>query len=190
MLVQIAALVLFPPMTLKQIQLSLPIILIFLLYNANIEVRSQYAEQYYKLGLNYQRSGKMIKAEEEFIKALQVDPTYIAALENLGFLYLERGDHKRAGNCFSAAKESYQYSAKAWYGWAFVQEIETNIEEAIYGYQYVLKLNPIFTEAYWRLGKIYKERNESAQAKKYLQCALKIYPDNEILRGLFSEIEK
>lgn len=61
------------------------------------------ASAHYNLGLAYSRSGRVKKAEEAYLKAIERDPTLVEAWVNLGGIRLMRWDFK---GCLEATEKA------------------------------------------------------------------------------------
>lgn len=58
------------------------------------------AETYNRLGQIYYNQGNLLKAEQQFDRALTCDPKYAVAMGNLGVINLRKGDYKKAVSLF------------------------------------------------------------------------------------------
>lgn len=76
-------------------------------------------------------------------------------------------------------EESYLWLSMSYYmeGYNFFEQ--NQLDNAIVSLNNCIKANPIFTNAYYKLGNIYEIKNDSELAIIYYKKALKIYPKNE-----------
>ena len=62
-------------------------------------------EAYNRSGIFYTEIKEWEKAKEYFGKALEIDPKFALAWNNLGVAYDELGDHTQAEQCYRKAKD-------------------------------------------------------------------------------------
>lgn len=134
--------------------------------NLKLNDKEQTARNYFYLGLNYHGIKNLNKAEEAYLKAIEIYKEievtrFLNATYNLGFIYKEKGQLDKTEEMF-------------------LKYIERNKKN----------LNP---QAFLELGEIYEEKNNREQAKEYLQKAVDIIKDTaskELIERIQKKIEK
>ena len=122
--------------------------------------------------------GDWQQAEDLYRKALQVQPDYAVAANNLAYLMLEHGgDTSVALSLAQTARKGMPNvpSAADTLGWAYYhQGVYTSaintLQEAVTG-------NPQNPTFHYHLGLAYEKVNNPAMAKKQLEYTLKINPN-------------
>lgn len=129
------------------------------------------------LGVFYDNSGKLETAQHEFIRAIQLDPSYAAAHYNLGTIYLKSGDLTDAEREFMTTLKLYPNHFKAHYNLGRIYGSYGKVEEAIREYQSALKLNPYDPKTHNNLGNIYDDLGRTDEAITEYKRALRLSPD-------------
>lgn len=134
----------------------------------NVKEMPQFNDNYYNSkGLQYFYIGEYNKALKNFNLSLNVNPRNYKALNNIGIIYLMKGDTKSAKNYFKKAL-SYNKNDTSIYrnlSKADKKMKETYLKRAI-------SFNPNDKYIYFELGKYYKEKNDKENSIKYLKQAI------------------
>lgn len=154
----------------KAISVSLALILLFFLFQP-VSVRPNEIDylRYTKAGSVYSEQKKYRKAEEQFLKALELAPAQPSVLYNLGLLYLNDGRYVQAQKYFEKAVAIRPYEANAVYNLALSYERTGDWMRAISSYQRVLQLQPGSKDARDQLGKIYYLQGRMREAEQLLK---------------------
>jgi Flp pilus assembly protein TadD len=125
------------------------------------------------LGSIYTQNGNFERAEKEFHKAIELEPTLPLGYLNLGTYYASRGKFRQAREEFLRARERY-----ITYKWGYPMPIELDLnlarvnlqlksfaEAEKYIHQY-LQVIPESLEGLLLLGKIYQEKDEVKLAEE------------------------
>jgi tetratricopeptide (TPR) repeat protein len=134
---------------------------------------------YFFAGSMEELRGRPQKAEEVYRRALQVEPGYAPAANNLAYLMLENGENSDVA--LSLAQMARQKmpespSAADTLAWVYYQK-------GIYGFaedllQEALQKAPDNATYHYHLGKVYQKQKNTAAARKHLQRALQINPSS------------
>ncbi len=128
------------------------------------------------LGSIYTQNGNFQKAENEFHKAIALEPTLPLGYLNLGTYYASRGDFRQARTEFLRARERYiKYS----WGYPMPAKLDLNLarvnlqlksmdEAEKYIHQY-LKKTPNSTDGVLLMGEIYQAQGKTELAEKAYQ---------------------
>lgn len=150
-------------------------------------------EYFLNAGVAHKNAGNGRRAEELFLKALELDSQYLPALNNLGVLYLERNDYDRAiyyfGNALKISPEDHEIYVNM--GIAFFKKNEFN--KAREYFEEALKLNNRLYQPYFYLGIIYLNQNDREGALLNFTKLLELGPDDfpvELKKWVEEKIER
>ncbi|GET40205.1 DUF5672 family protein [Microseira wollei] len=132
----------------------------------------------YKLGVAYQKEGKLGEAIASYQKAIQLPPHRVEAYNNLGNIYHKQGKLDSAIACYQKAIELRPNLAQLHYNLGIVREEKGELDWAIACYQRAIQLQPKYAEAYNNLGSIYREQKQFDLAIHSYNKAIEIQPNN------------
>jgi Tfp pilus assembly protein PilF len=124
-------------------------------------------------------SQRFIIAKEYYLKSIELAPDSIAALNNLGMLYLEHfRDYAAAEDCFNkvlAIDDMFTIS-RLNLGVTYGRNNEQ--EKAFKEYQYILTYDPLNAKAHCNIGNYYRnEGQDTAKAEEHYKIALESDPN-------------
>ncbi len=135
---------------------------------------------YYNLGKSYQFLINNDQAILNFKKAIDIEPEFSEAHNNLGVCLMNLGEFKKACS-------SYEYSIKinpnqfeGFYNLARSLQQLNQDEEAIKNYKQTIINKPDFAPAYNNLGNIFDKIENYEDAIKYYEQATKLNPDYHV----------
>ena len=141
-----------------------------------------FGRNYLSLGSVFYERGYPETSETFFRHALQDDPTSAEALYGLGSVYLQQHKLKEARESFERVlklQSSYPGTIpNAWNNLGILSAREGNTAAAIEFFQRVLQIDPAHLIALLNLGNAYRQRKEWVEAKKTLQRAFDVRPDD------------
>jgi tetratricopeptide (TPR) repeat protein len=118
---------------------------LFVLVHANfyrIDPRSGFPQSYYRLGLVYEKKGRIPEAIESYRNALKIDPTMGEVYVNLGILLSRQGRYEEAARqLLEAIRQDPKY-AKAYYNLGLVYSEEAKNDSALAAIDKALQLKP------------------------------------------------
>ncbi len=127
----------------------------------------------------YYYQGDMKSAEENYIKAMQInqalDPD---ALNKLGVVCYKQGQIEKAISCFNTAIKINREYVDAWYNLGVVYKKQGQIERAIEYYNTAIQINPKEIRALDNLAIIYEEQGKIEKALEYSTKSISIDPNN------------
>jgi tetratricopeptide (TPR) repeat protein len=138
----------------------------------------QDAHSYFFAGTMEELIGRTEKAQELYRKALQIEPNYAPAANNLAYLMVQRGeDLDSALSLAQLARQKMPDSASAADTLAWVY-----YHQGLYGFaadllREALQAVPTNATYHYHLGMVYEKQNKRAAAKTQLELALQINPD-------------
>ena len=148
----------------------------------------EYADLLYKRGTSYERKKDFLKADEDLIESLKIDPDEPYVLNYLGYSWLERS--YRIPEAMDMLKEAYSLRENDPYitdsiGWAYYLikdfvNAKKYLEKAVKLMPYDPIVNDHYGDVLWRL-------NKKVQARYFWNGVLKLEDTEEKLK---KEIEK
>ena len=124
--------------------------------------------------------GKLDDAERGYQQALELQPAYVEAWNNLGNLRLAAGDAQQAISCFQSALLFNPAVADVHVNLANALAAANQPEQAIAHYQQALGIKPDHVAAKINLGKTLAESGDSSAAAAYYEAVLDSEPDNPL----------
>ncbi|MCU0289209.1 MAG: tetratricopeptide repeat protein [Acidobacteria bacterium] len=134
---------------------------------------------YYYRGFAYDRTGNQDKALEDYKKSLELDPTFLLSLSEVGKIYAKKKD---LNNAVIYYKKAYDLGTKdviALYNYGSCLFNLGNNEEALKVFEKLAETDPNYPDTYYQLGIIYMGLNDNAKAKANLAKFIGMDPENE-----------
>jgi tetratricopeptide (TPR) repeat protein len=146
-------------------------------YQTAIDQDPEFFEAYVKLGLMYQVERDPL-CIEYFTTATQIRPNNIEVLYNLAYAYQEFDKIPEAQQTYrEMLKKDPSFTPPLFQlGW-IKQNIENDLDSAVFFYNKTLQKEPRYVEAWHNLGMINELKGEKYQAIQYYRKALKYNPD-------------
>ncbi|MCS1408599.1 MAG: Photosystem I assembly protein Ycf3 [Verrucomicrobia subdivision 3 bacterium] len=126
------------------------------------------------LALTYHRSGDAKEAARAYQKALEVDPNFVVARYNLGYLLLENEEFKAAESQFKTYEILVDNDPRVWVKMGTAQLGAGNLEEATASYETALGHSRTFPEAWNGLGLIRVKKAQPRKAFDYFNTAVEV----------------
>ena len=130
------------------------------------------------LGFCYYRIADYERAEQHYLKALALDPTYSIAYNNLGVTCLKKDKSDMSKHYFEKAIRYDARNVKAMYNLGVAYFKKGHYFKAIRCYLKAKKMDAAYV----------KERGDNEKAKKEVNEALKKDPENNILKKVSSQL--
>ena len=127
--------------------------------------------------LEHRRAGQLPQAEQICREILSVDPQHPQALNLLGVIALQAGEHQAALDCLSRAVAIKPHVAKYHNDLAAAYLNVRRLDEALSACGRALEIDPGFAEGHFNLAIILREQGKLEEAVRSCQAALKIKPD-------------
>ena len=168
---------------------------------------AQNADPYYDRGIEYGTQGKFEKAQEQFQKALEIEPNHSPSKRCLrlleatveskvnkqtaihlftGILYANKGILDETIAEFKKALSINPRYADAHYNLGLAYQMKGMVDEAIFEYKQTLAIDPGYSEAHYVLADHYYSKKEYKLAIKHFDKASELgYPvEPEFLQAL------
>lgn len=130
------------------------------------------ASERYATGMTLFFNGKPGEAEKVFLEVLTLDPGHLGAVNNLGLIYLEKGQLPKARDLFHRALSMDPGHIHAQYNLGLLQLREGDLAEAEKSMRKVLSLNPEYPKALLHLGDIAMRKDAYRDALEFYRKAL------------------
>jgi tetratricopeptide (TPR) repeat protein len=103
-------------------------------------------------GIEQERLGNLEKAEKDYIAAIEVNPRYANAYNNLGNVKLKYRDYPRAVANYSKAIQLHPAFVEAYYNRGIARESMEDYDGAAEDYNKAIEINSDYVDAYCRRG--------------------------------------
>ena len=123
------------------------------------------------------KEGNLEQAEIYLRQAINVQPDYWGAYNNLGTLLQNQGKISEAKVCYQKAISNNGNFAQAISNLASIHQIEENWDKAKKGYHKALQLKPDYVPAHFNLANIFKEQKRLGGAIEHFEKVVALQPD-------------
>jgi tetratricopeptide (TPR) repeat protein len=132
------------------------------------------AENWFDLAVELE-SSSILEAQRAYHRALELDPQMAAAHLNLGKLYHDAKETKKAEAHYQAAIASAPEDAAPFFNLGVLMEDIKQPQRALTAYRAALRLDPSFGDAHYNLGLLLDALGNKSEAFSHLRAARKIY---------------
>ena len=136
------------------------------------------ARQQYNNALDLQEEGRLSEAKEAYRKAVEQDPGYCDAMDNLGQMLRAEGDVKQAIYWYERSLAVKPDNAVAHQNLAVAYSVQGEQDKSQSEYLWLIKNDPKNPEGYYGLGSILLGSGQTDAAIGKLEVAEKIYREN------------
>jgi tetratricopeptide (TPR) repeat protein len=148
------------------------------LFESSARAKPGSARAHNALGRALRDAGLRAEAEAEYLRALAIEPAYASALVNLGNLLLERGEIESARARYEAAIASDPGFERARWNLAVLLERVGDIDGAARQYAAIAAADATHFDARLRIAEILAAAGRTAEARRALDEALRLRPDD------------
>ncbi|MEO0288187.1 MAG: DUF4388 domain-containing protein [candidate division WOR-3 bacterium] len=153
----------------------------------NIDKGLKYAK--YFLGLIYFEYGMINEATEIFFELSKNDPSVWQYHYNLGQMYLAVGKYESAGNFLKKSVEVCGDEILPYKSLIDFYFLEKNFEAAEIVLEQIVSMNKGDFDVFYKLGNIKYRKGKKEDALKFWEEALKLQPNNEILKKTINTVK-
>ena len=146
-------------------------------YRKVIELKPDYAEAHYNLGVILQKRVKLDEAEASYRKAIELKPDYAGAHYNLGVMLQELGRLDEAEASYRKAIALKPDYVEAHYNLGNTLKKLRKLDEAKVSYTQAIALKPDLAEAHNNLGNTLKELGKLDEAEVSYRKTITLKPD-------------
>ncbi len=159
------------------------------LYNQSIEKDPKNSHLLYDLALALDRNRDPQGEQQALEKAVELDPAFAAARNQLGFLLLQAGRSAEAEKQFRTAISLDPHFAGAQNNLGVLYGQQGKDPDAERLFQAAIESDPGYPPSYVNLAAALASQSRFGEAESVLKKALQIEPDNPETRAFFSQIE-
>jgi tetratricopeptide (TPR) repeat protein len=134
------------------------------------QIASKYPKEkrvHHRLGIYYLTRKLFYEAIEEYSKALELDPNYGTAMNNLAYTYADMGDFEKAIEYFKRYASVSPGDANPFDSMAEIYLRMGRLDEAIAKYKEALEIKPDFFWECWGIGYIYALKENYPEAMRW-----------------------
>ncbi len=143
----------------------------------------------YFSGIIASKEGNFEISISQYLKAIEINPTFLEAINNLGLVYLNLKEYELAKKYFIKSIEVNKDFFHGHYNLGVVNYELMQFNDAELNFKQSVKINKKFDKAYNGLGNLYIKTNKLNLAIKAFESALKINPSSkDILCNLASAL--
>ena len=136
------------------------------------------ARTLYNGALEFERQGKDDEAKEGYLKAIEKDPRYCDAMDNIGQMFRRNGDINQAIYWYQHSIAVKPDNSVAHQNLAVAYRIKGDVDKTLGEYQWLVSNDPGNPEGYYGLGLAFLDRGQSTTAIKALKRAEELYRAN------------
>lgn len=160
-----------------------------------IDYDDTYIDAYDYLGMVLRRLGETDEAIDILKKSINMDSINIVPYNSLAIAYLDKGDYKNALKTCDDAIKNIPDCADGYYQKGMVLMNQEKYKDAAACLEkaysmYRKSMDEQFYEAAYSLGSCYYELKDWKKAVRYLEIAMKQFPDDEHLKEFFDSAKK
>lgn len=153
---------------------------------------SETAKKYFSMASNYSDKNDLENAKKYYLKAIDEDPKYVEAYDNLGVVYRKLKEYDKAIESYKKSIALYPNGATAHQNLAAAYGITNDYENALKEYEILVSLNPEDPEGYFGLANTNMILSQFDEAIVNAEKAMKLYEkanspllsDSQYLLGL------
>lgn len=150
--------------------------IVFILLTPAAALARQTADEYLKRGIEFFEKKDYLRAQENFDKAVELNPGSAEAHYFRGRVQL---DYKKASADFTKAIELRPDYPEAYFQRGLKSDIEGNRAAALRDYNKAIELNPKYVDAYMTRAVLYLLDNKGPQAIADYTKVIELKPDGE-----------
>jgi eukaryotic-like serine/threonine-protein kinase len=123
------------------------------------------------------------RAEAAFSQAIQLDPNVVEARVLMGFIYLSRGEKKKARAELSRLQEQFPNDAALYFAKASLHRLDGEYDKALRSWERLERLDPAARViAGYNRARIYAYQGDNERALAELDRAAQIEPDHPLIK--------
>lgn len=139
--------------------------------------RKREAECWFQKGLEQESVGTPFEEVRlSYAKAIELDPTFSAAMVNLGTLHFYARQYKASAEYYRKALEVNPDYALAHFNLGNLYDEQNDFVQATFHYQAALRLDARYADAHYNLALLYQAHGETMKALQHWSAYLRLDP--------------
>lgn len=134
----------------------------------------------YALGLWYRDNGNPDKAIEQFRKAIELDPNYGEAINQLAYRYFYKGEYAAALECLAKYAELNPNDANPFDSMGDLFWQMGDLDRSLENFRRALDVKPDFYMSASKITYIYAIREDYGQVRYWMQKTMEVTPSNQM----------
>jgi len=135
---------------------------------------------FYALGIWYRENGDQDKSIECFLKAVELDPDFGEAINQLAYRYFNKGDYKSALKCLHKYAELNPNDANPFDSMGDLFWQMGDLNQAMENFKHAIELKPDFFMSASKIAYIYAMKEDYEQVSYWMKKATEIAPNDQI----------
>lgn len=153
--------------------------------------RKREAECWFQKGLEQESVGTPFEEVRlSYIKAIELDPTFSAAMVNLGTLHFYARQYQASAEYYRKALEVNPDYALAHFNLGNLYDEQNDFVQAAFHYQAALRLDARYADAHYNLALLYQAHGETMKALQHWSAYLRLDPASSWAAIARRELEK
>ena len=152
-------------------------------YTSNLFMNGDFHTGQLLIGQYYRRKKDPGKAEEAFLRSLELDSLYIPTRVNLAQLYNSNAENEKAMAILETITKIEPDYPDAYYMRGLIEAETGNLQEASLSLEKAIELSPYNIRAYYNLGLIYQNLGVINDAERAYKNGLDKAPEDESLHN-------
>jgi tetratricopeptide (TPR) repeat protein len=137
--------------------------------------KNEAAKEHYLKGLKHQDNREHDAAISEYLKAIESDPDFTDAMDNLGLNYRATGRYDEAERWYDKSLSIRPKNKAAVVNLAVLYRLKGEPDKAVGLYRGVIEINPEDPEGYYGLGGVLYEKRDFGESIKNINYAIDRY---------------
>ena len=144
--------------------------------NSNGREQKDAAEKWFRKGLQLEQTGSAQDAIRAYETAVQMDPKSAGAWVNLGTIYFNSKQFRKAEEYYRRAVEADSSYALAHFNLGNLYDERGDYERALHHYKHAVELSPQYADAHYNLALLYQGGGHVMDAVRHWKTYLKLDP--------------
>jgi tetratricopeptide (TPR) repeat protein len=132
----------------------------------------------YDIGTGYLRQNNFAEAEKYLLKAVELDPGFVDAMDHFGFAYRNQKKYDEAERIYLRSIETVPNNIVPYINLAVVYKNQGRLEEARQIYLKANRINEDNPEPYYGIGTLYQMAGQYENSIAFIDIAIQIYYQN------------
>jgi tetratricopeptide (TPR) repeat protein len=129
----------------------------------------------YNAGTHLMSQNRLNEAEELLLKAIELDPTFVAAIDHLGIIYRRQNRLDEAEAMYLRSIKINSMNVVPFLNLAIIYRIRGRINDAFQLYRHVIKTHPNNPEGFFGIGAIFFDVGNYEYSMVFINRAIELY---------------